>query len=253
MRHIMICISGWAGSGKDECAGALVSNHQATHIGFADPAKRHMQDTYKFTDDQLWGPSKFRNKGDIRYPKAPESNLKEKGDPNFWLSPREALQKYMELMDDLYTGTWVRKGIENLCILASGGHTYTRSDGILKCTQVFNNVDIQSKTFISCTSDMRHIHDHKLVRELSKNSYTSVIVRVKRASISKPPFDHKSETEQTRIRDEAYDFVIDNNSSLEHLHQSMSNIVEVCSNPGWIGKSWKEEYVLPEIQETYQP
>src|SRR5271157_5972054 len=69
MRHLMICVSGWAGTGKDECSGRLVREHQAIHTGLADPGKRHMADAYGFTAEQLWGPSKFRNAGDKRYPK----------------------------------------------------------------------------------------------------------------------------------------------------------------------------------------
>jgi len=69
MRHLMICVSGFSGTGKDEVAGRLVRTHGAVQTGLADPAKRHMADLYGFTEHQLFGPSSARNGGDLRYPK----------------------------------------------------------------------------------------------------------------------------------------------------------------------------------------
>lgn len=65
----MFCVSGFAGVGKDEFCKRLVSNHGAFHTGLIDPAKRHMGEVYGFSEDQLFGPSVFRNRGDLRYPK----------------------------------------------------------------------------------------------------------------------------------------------------------------------------------------
>jgi hypothetical protein len=65
----MFCVSGFAGVGKDEFCKRLVTNHGAYHTGLIDPAKRHLAEVYDFSEDQLFGPSHFRNAGDIRYPK----------------------------------------------------------------------------------------------------------------------------------------------------------------------------------------
>lgn len=310
MRHLMICVSGWAGTGKDECAGRLVKAHSAVHTGLADPGKRHMRDAYGFSDEQLWGPSGFRNAGDMRYPKpvaaavglqvwdgplpedvvdpktgspyseelhgrfwysdAPRSvvagtplewkayqplrlgnarHFVRERDPDFWLSPREALQKYMELMNTLYADTWIRKGIEDHRRLATGENIYSRSGGVLLDREFQGPPELS----VTCFSDFRHIHEHRLARESADRSLVPVLVRVKRPTVTRAPFDHRSETEQTRIRDAAYDFVIDNDRTLEDLYSVMDDIVRRCSDPAWTGKPWSPEYILESVQETYQP
>lgn len=315
MRHLMICISGWAGTGKDECAGRLVKVHKALHTGLADPGKRHMKDAYGFTDEQLWGPSKFRNAGDIRYPKPiffrvglkpwegplPDdvvdvtdssgksylgdrtgkfwfSDCQERSvtstafegkpyqptklgnanhfvretDPDFWLSPREALQKYLELMNTLYADTWIRKGIEIHRQLASGRFTYTKEGGIVPMHPGPYG-DMHPAVLVTCYSDFRHIHEHRNAKEAGDGTLVPVLVRIKRPTVTKAPFKHRSETEQTRIRDAAYDFVIDNSKTLDDLYGMVDDIVKTCSNKKWHGKAWSPDFVLPEEQETYVP
>jgi hypothetical protein len=255
--HFMVCISGWAGTGKDECSGRLVNRHGAIHTGLADPGKRHLKDTYKFSSEQLWGPSKFRNAGDVRYPKdtfnQAESEKYVEGDPVFWLSPREALQKYMELMNTLYSNTWIRKGIEDHRSIATNRYTYSKTAGLLPRTRPILNADkeMSNSLVITCFSDFRHIHEHKLARESTGNSLTPVLIRIKRPTITKPPFSHRSETEQTRIRDEAYDFIINNDSSLEHLYQMIDDMVETFLGKDWKGKTWDPSFVLPDEGEGY--
>ena len=320
MRHLMVCISGWAGTGKDECSGRLVRKHQAIHTGLADPGKRHMADTYGFTNEQLWGPSEFRNAGDIRHPKpecerlhlspwngpfpknmvgevdrearywytsanwtvledspivaltsikkhgqtpTPHSPIMQagveypghayyfvkEGDPNFWLSPREALQKYMELMNTLQADTWIRKGIDDHRRITAG-LSYDKTEGLIDTPEVGSP---RGERLITCFSDFRHIHEHRLARSSADFTLTPVLVRIKRPTVKKPPFQHRSETEQTRIRDAAYDFVIDNDKSLEDLYTRVDSIVAQCSNPAWRGKQWDPKFVLPNISEGYQP
>jgi hypothetical protein len=68
--HFIFCVSGFSGVGKDEFCNRLSNSHGAIHTGLADPAKRHMADTYGFTKEQLFGPSQARNAGDKRHLKA---------------------------------------------------------------------------------------------------------------------------------------------------------------------------------------
>ena len=327
MRHIMVCISGWAGTGKDECSGRLVNRHGAIHTGLADPGKRHLKDAYEFSNEQLWGQSKFRNAGDTRYPKNVSNQIKLKkwegdlpdivntkdksnnwylsqiedkivekdvwyaeqtsenkndvvlfdthnpikdkpflmdgsgipkffvreGDPDFWLSPREALQKYMELMNTLYSDTWIRKGIKDHRLIATNRYTYSKTSGLMQRTRPMLNVgrELSDSQMITCFSDFRHVHEHRLVRESTSDSLTPVLIRIKRPTVMKPPFSHRSETEQTRIRDEAYDFIINNDSSLEHLYQMIDDMIETVSRKDWRGKIWDPSFVLPDEGEGY--
>jgi len=315
MRHLMICISGWAGTGKDECAGRLVKLHSAMHTGLADPGKRHMKDAYGFTDEQLWGPSEFRNAGDMRYPKpvvskvglqpwegplpddvvdAPDARgrsylgdrtgrfwystahratcgdvfdgkpyqptrlgnanhfVREK-DPSFWLSPRECLQLYLELMNTLYADTWIRKGIEVHRQLATGDYRYTRGEGLVPRDERHGPPPVERSLVVTCYSDFRHIHEHRLAKQAGDGTLIPVLVRIKRPTVTKAPFNHRSETEQTRIRDAAFDFVIDNSKTLEDLHSTVDGIVRTCSDPGWSGTEWSPDFVLEGTPETYQP
>ena len=69
MKSYMICVSGFSGVGKDEFCKPIIHDFKFHHIGWVDPAKRHMHDLYNFSEQQLFGESKYRNAGDIRYPK----------------------------------------------------------------------------------------------------------------------------------------------------------------------------------------
>lgn len=61
----IVMIVGPAGSGKDTVAGML-AEHGGVCIAQADPMKRFAREVFKFTDDQLWGPSENRNAPDPR-------------------------------------------------------------------------------------------------------------------------------------------------------------------------------------------
>ena len=57
----------------------------------------------------------------------------------------------------------------------------------------------------------------------------------------------------TRVRDAAYDFVLDNSGTLEDLYASVDEIVRTCSDPAWSGKAWSPDLVLETVQEGYVP
>lgn len=297
MRHLMICVSGFSGTGKDEFAGRLVREHGAVQTGLADPAKRHMADVYGFTEHQLFGPSSARNAGDLRLPKSsvaeyglrpskassesPPEGLKgdlipgtayweyegrgsnreldlpyvplrlgnartfvPEGHPFFWLSPREALQRYCELMNQLYLDTWIRKGIEVHRKLseiyqqdgdeAFFRYSYSRMQGL-----VMNDLDDGTNwcpydgTFISCFADFRHRHEVRLAHLSESESLIPVLVRVRRPSVPNPPFNHRSETEQATIPDEAFDFVVDNDGDLEDLYAKADAVIRTVEDPDW--------------------
>lgn len=250
--HIMVCVSGFSGVGKDEFCKHLVQKHGAIQTGLADPAKRHMHDVYGFTEEQLFGPSKFRNGGDLRYPKKDFFNYKlfkskkhgvwvspivtdpngkliklnnkehlviDEGDPKFWLSPREALQKYCELMNNLYPNTWIDKGIQIQRKLASGGFKYSKIMGVYELeTELMD-------PFVTCFSDFRHENEICAVRLLDPKSVKVVLVRIKSKKISEPPFLHKSETEQVKIPDSDFDFIVNNDGTIDDLHENAEKIV----------------------------
>lgn len=315
LKHLMFCISGFSGTGKDEVAGRLVRSHRAIQTGLADPAKRHMADLYGWTEHQLFGPSSARNAGDELLPKqiakdlgliffgtsddvralsglnlpenvregkryyivqsrhipeieavpagknmppawpaAPWTAAKlgqanffiEHDHPRFFLSPREALQQYCEKMNQLHLDTWIRKGIDVQAQLAEvhqidGSevfmrYSYTRMGGVAR-----NDPSDGSQwcptdgTFATCFADFRHKHEVALARQAPKRGIVPILIRVKRPSVPVPPYDHRSETEQTEIPDSEFDFVIDNDDSLESLWHKVDRLVEAVKGPSWEG------------------
>jgi hypothetical protein len=250
----MFCISGFSGVGKDEFVSRLVTNHGAVQTGLVDPAKRHMADIYGFSESQLFGPSKNRNSGDIRYPKTsqplgfglaselpPESNqwsdlpvpwwkytepegtgivYVRQHDPKYWLSPREALQRYCELMNLMYENTWIRKGIEIHKAIATGRYAYSRMVGLVSQDPVHRN------TFLTAFADFRHHHEFRVATEAKTEFCHPVFIRIKSKRIPKPPFDHRSETEQLEIPDSKFDHIINNDGSIDDLHRMADDIFQ---------------------------
>jgi hypothetical protein len=303
--HYMVCISGFAGAGKDECASQLTKHHYAVQTGLADPGKRHMADAYGFTEQQLFGPSPFRNAGDVRIeknlfhekklekfigplPQRTEAGIDKyqidedadywyyrqdhvehirphwmnpvdskttvfvkKGDPEFWLSPREALQMYLEQMNKLDVYTWIRKGVEDQLLLATGRWGYERMRGLVRADDEHflstKMVGTQTKDPITCFADFRHIPEVEYVRTLAARSlvpFFPILVRVKRPSITKPPYNHRSETEQTKIRDAAFDFVVNNDQDLPHLYAQIDDIIHRAKSGDIPLNPWREDYVV---------
>jgi hypothetical protein len=282
-KHFMVCISGFSGVGKDECASVLLNKFGAVQTGLADPAKRHMADLYGFSYDQLFGPSKFRNAGDVRLPKnlakdlcltpCPEempvsmdAGLKkpwyfdvegrksfsgpmaeilptlkssergtltttryfvEEGDPRFWLSPRESLQLYCELMNNLYLDSWVEKGINthrqlgevheqdatDICYK----YWYHRMQGlVLRDTKSEASWETNKDYLVTCFADFRHWHEVRAARRVK--DMVPVLVRIRSERVPAPPYQHRSETEQATIPDSEFDFVLVNNGTVADAH-----------------------------------
>jgi len=286
--HYIFLISGFSKTGKDTIANRLTSHWDAVQINLVDSAKRHVMDIYGFTSQQVFGPSEFRNAGDLRYPKpilysngcVPFHNDgsinqddiidRSKGaggngldpsikywtcegrglphtdefpylpqklgsasyfiperSPEYWLSPREVLQKYCGLLDDLHPGTWAKKSRVDHLELRKGSHVYSKEEGLKPGTTVPVNGPL-----FTCASDIRKKHDIRAFRENAK-TFTPVFIRVKRPGIETPPFDHPSETEQTTINDDLFDFVVNNDGTIEQLNEQIDKIVEIVRHPKW--------------------
>jgi hypothetical protein len=63
----IILLVGQAGSGKDTAAELICKNFNAVSIAQADPMKRFAAAVFRFSDEQLWGPSSARNALDTRF------------------------------------------------------------------------------------------------------------------------------------------------------------------------------------------
>lgn len=303
--HFMYCVSGFSGVGKDEFCRRLVLEYNAVQTGLADPMKRHLIDVYGFSEQQMFGPSMYRNSGDARYPKNVQRELElrkwegpipegiagdvdpgkqywvmevphacgslnmtlqwmereikcrvgkvdgrpyvdnedsilvfiPEGDPIFWLSPREALQLYGELLNNLYLNTWVRKGIEDQRKVATGKYSYNRMSGLVAVNDAMPKAHI-----ITCFADFRHINEIELAESTYESSFRTcvpVLIRVKSQRVPRPPYNHRSETEQATIPDNRFHFVVQNDGSVQDLHDKVDKIVTIVtqSYSDWASQS----------------
>lgn len=287
----LFCISGYSGSGKDTFAKGPIDNNNAVIFGLTDVARRGMMDLYGFSEEQVFGASSFRNKGDLRFPKKdafctyqPQKltgqaaydldiphqdnawyivsdkytdNLPvsmdgtklyehkfdknkciwtiNEGDPNFWLSPREVLQKHCAVHMSMYEDIWIQNALETQYgwirnnfktdskVMCSS--RYVRTKGVVN-----HYCSWENQCILVCT-DIRHKNEINFIRNNSdRYNFIPVMIRVKRPGIDKPPFDHKSETEQASISDDIFDFVVNNDASVEQLEIVSNEIVSIIES-----------------------
>lgn len=209
---MIIGISGLAGSGKDTAADILVSQLGAVKISLADVMKRICQETFDFSEEQLWGPSEKRNESDKRYMRGYE------GSQPIYLSPRVALQ---------FLGTdWGRNCYENVWIdytlriadkLLTSNAQYSRTKGLW--------LDPESQP-VKCVviPDCRFRNEFNAIKATGGK-----LIRLKRAAAGLQGTEalHASETEQQSIRDTEFDYVVENNGTISEL---AAKLAELCIN-----------------------
>ena len=170
----LILLFGQAGSGKDTVADFMVQDHGAVTLALADPMKRLARHVFGFNQEQLWGPSSCRNAPDPRTQDPGEQNLilQRFYGPRTqeWLyevlpcpTPRaeaEFKQWFLGMMESAKTkpltprlvlqtlgtefgrhqsrDTWIRLAIGSSLKLLGGGHSYTRTGGLIEDPEAEN-------------------------------------------------------------------------------------------------------------------
>lgn len=288
--NFLFMVSGYSGTGKDEACNVIRSEFGALQLGMTDPARRHMMDIYGWTEQQMFGPSAYRNAGDPNTPKAnferlirmgvirPDPDLSHESgeffrslkdhmnkypavennrrffqidhdspffkwdlgvkintefmarghlgwvfsdcDPQFFLSPREALQVHCENMNSMYECTWVRSVFQTIETYRTTDKDYDRVRGFIP-----NESDRKTRFF--CLADLRHRHEMEFAARSQSDDLRVITIRVRRPSVPNPPFPHRSETEQATIPDSAFDFVLHNDGSLQDFHRKVSGVVRM--------------------------
>lgn len=159
----IILVCGNAGSGKDTVADQIVSTiPNSIKLAQADEMKRFAGKVFKFTDEQLWGPSHMREEVDERYDHERQWQAASKrlydALPDFlqglgiygeasesalivWfrdlpreeLTPRYVLQTLgTEFGRAQKYDLWTAKATADAEKLLNGGHKYTRSEGLYR-------------------------------------------------------------------------------------------------------------------------
>lgn len=237
---------GTTGVGKDLVADHLVEKHSAVKVAMADPLKRIARDVYAFTEEQLWGPSEYRNEPDRRYPRPRHDwrydesvqrrecaccNLRTHYDDydadvtTCFLTPRYALQLLgTEWGRHCYPDTWVDLALRTATQILEGSFAYDPHLGIFE-RDFYSIRDFHRTEFVGIP-DIRFINELKAVRASGGK-----LVRIKRdvektfASSAK----HVSETQLLDLPDEEFDEIIENDSDTHTLGLKVDRMVDVFS------------------------
>lgn len=205
-----------AGAGKDAAADFLVKTHNFVRVALADPLKRICQDAFKFSDDQLWGPSTSRNAHDERYPRA---------QPPEFLTPRYALQLLgTEWGRHCYHNVWIDYGLHVARRLQEGGCYYDQKTGLRPWSSVGDSL-VKAKTDVVFT-DIRFFNEFHAIRAAGGK-----VVRVSR-QVPKNFNDglnssHQSEVELVSWEDEKFDYVLQNSGTLHQLELLVHRMMDI--------------------------
>lgn len=239
---MILGISGLAGSGKDTFAQLLAKQHGFEVLSLADPIKRICRDVFGFTDEQLWGPSAERSRPDTRYkrPCLPcqktgllmdggtfDEDLNEivgghtapcpdcAGKGYTYLTAREALQTIgTDIGRSLYRDVWVEYAIRQARKLENNPHLHSAPDSLSGCKVYDGRYYDLTREVMVCIPDVRFRNEIDGLRAAGAK-----VVRIRRlgAGLKGAAGAHPSESEQGRIPDDVFDYVVENNGTLEEL------------------------------------
>jgi hypothetical protein len=214
MEGKIVAIMGHARAGKDTTAEYLVQKHYFTRIGLADPMKRFCKEVFQFSDEQLYGND--RDQPDKRY--LQKCWVDGIGFENKkYLTPRYALQTLgTEWGRDCYNDIWIDYGIFMAKNLIQGYSRYDMKTGL----------EITEKDTGICPgvvfSDLRFQNEFDATKKAG-----AIMVRIHRPGVDSIAgvAGHQSEEEQKGIPDSAFDVVLQNDGTIEELHQKIEQVL----------------------------
>jgi hypothetical protein len=245
----MIILCGNAGVGKDTVGNYLHSNHGAVCLAQADLMKRICKTVFGFTDQQLWGPSQFRNEIDGRFPKGKMCHVKY-SEQTFWTNFREFDGNdgaYYSFKFKEWFYSCIRHGeVEGLtprfCLQTLGTEWGRAID-----QNLWTNIAVDAAFKLLSNPGLDYIPSEGLVKRKSENCrwesglvvitdgrFRSEILKVSSVGgfaikIVRPGVvglnSHASETELKDIPEIFFDAIINNNDSLDLLRVKTDQMV----------------------------
>lgn len=212
---MIIVLCGVRGSGKDTIGDILVKNHGFTKEAFANPLKEMVKHAFPaFTDEDLYGPSKNRERGYREYPFSGDcvscgAACRPINDPiSLWhcgecdasypplVSPRVALQQLGTAWGRrLYKNVWIDACFERIAKADVPDTFRTREFGHLPGRRNGRDYVITDGRFLNETRRSRELGGFavKLTRGMAESTDP-----------------HPSEAELRTMPDSEFDFVFDN-------------------------------------------
>jgi len=199
-RTVGLC--GFKGSGKDTAADYLVSKYGYTKISLADPLKRTCQSIFSFPKEHLWGASDLREVPDERYV---FSGLDPVDGTPLHRVAIDARRYWQRESDGEFFPQYVTPRLALQTLGTEWGRRLNQNIWVSACLN-----------YIRETGNPKHaISDVRFVNELTSiQAAGGVVVRLLRGERTS---NHPSELELEGIPLKSFDFVIDNNSTKEHL------------------------------------
>jgi len=212
---MIIGISGQAGSGKDTAADILVKRHRFCKIALADPMKRAAAEWFGWDKEILWGPSEKRSQEDSRAP---------------GLNARKVLQLLgTQVGRECYKNVWVDYAMDVAKQLLSDPYLmYTPDEGVVDVIEQtsmgeWRRDDAPKHSYKGVVlSDCRFCNEYEAIRKVGGK-----LLRIKRlgSGLDGVAATHASEAEQQSVSDSEFDYVIDNNGSIEELQAKLAEIM----------------------------
>lgn len=234
---MILGLVGNAGSGKDTAADFLVKNDAFVKVALADPLKRICRDVFGFTDQQLWGPSQFRNAADMRYVRMKKGALGttitewnvEKNEydtvpsptEDRYLTPRYALQQLgTEWGRDCYDNIWIDYALRVAKDILMEQRSYDARHGLGTSADGYQVTRKQGVVI----SDVRFNNEIQAIKKAGGK-----IVRLLRGTgLEGSAGQHRSETELQEMSHDLFDEVVDNREwTLEQLESHMHGWVQL--------------------------
>ena len=212
------------GTGKDTVADFLKSDFNFVRVGFADPIKRFVKDLFDFSDEQIWGPSEHRNKPDTRYIRRQAGafgTLDGRPSPreHLYLTPRYALQTLGNEWgrDTVGPNVWINYALKVAKKIESG-FDYDQNKGVyLDQTLETHRQDV-------VFSDLRYRNELECIKK--EKGY---VVRIKRCVQFVESMNHASEIGLLDVDDSEFDYIINNNGTIDSLRAQVAKMVEHLS------------------------